>query len=127
MSVLALTDEARAEIARVVAYAEQHVISWTEIQARATGAISGRIGDDPDRYCLLPVGFRCVFNLEMQRAIQYRHLSVSINRKGKLPHPAVVSELAKLFGFPRGIDGDNIALWREEIPGGVAINLIEPT
>lgn len=56
-------------------------------------------GDDP-RYCILLNTYRCVFSFTESRGSIYRHLSVSVPVKGKLPNPVAFNEVAKLFGFP---------------------------
>lgn len=98
MRPLILTEESTAEARNVLRHAEAHVISWAELQAIATGALPPP-GDNPIFACTIPMGYRCVFTHEMQRAIKFRHLSVSVDTPGKWPHEAAVDEIAKLFGF----------------------------
>lgn len=44
--------------------------------------------------------FRCVFSFTVDKdGSLFRHLSVSVPVRGKLPHPAVTEEIARLFGF----------------------------
>lgn len=126
MSVLAFTPEVDEAIARCVEHAKSHVISWPELQARATGAIKDAVGDDPDFVVDIPVGYRACFSYEMQRGIKCRHLSISVGRRGKLPHEQAVHELCKRFGFTEGLKGPNVTIWLENLPDGYsAINVLE--
>jgi hypothetical protein len=62
--------------------------------ATAPGEIAG--------HCLrlgLMGDFRCVFSYTASDGGLYRHLSISVPTRGKIPHPAFAMEIAKLFGF----------------------------
>lgn len=102
MRPLILNAETIAETQRVLKHAEANVISWAELQARATGAIQKPLGDDPAFRCVIPMGYRCVFCFEMQRAIKFRYLSVSVSAPNKFPNEIAMDEIAKLFGFQHG-------------------------
>lgn len=57
-------------------------------------------GDKPEYVLNLYKGFKVVFtHTKMQDGRLYRHLSVSVDKKNKLPHPAAVAEIAPLLGF----------------------------
>jgi hypothetical protein len=87
-----IDDIARADAARVVSYAREHIY-------RPFGDVAADPpGDDPKHVARFNT-FRAVFSITEDRARrQFRHLSVSIPSK-KLPHPAAVFMLADLFGF----------------------------
>lgn len=126
MSALILTDETRATVQRLMAYAAEHVQTLQDSHALALGLILDAPGDNPNFVCDLPIGHHCVFTYEMQVTGKHRHLSVSLARKNKMPNPAVVHEIAKLFGFTDGLHGREVYTWKENIPHGKAINLLEP-
>ena len=70
----------------------------------------------------IPVGFTVAYTVEQQPSGLCGHLSVSVDRKGKVPHPAAVEAIAKLFD--QSID-TSIACWLEEFePGHEAVNLL---
>ncbi len=55
-------------------------------------------GDDP-RYVAHFGTYRCVFTITEMPDGLWRHLSVSVPAKDKLPHPAAIEEIAHLFGI----------------------------
>lgn len=99
MRPLILTPEATAGARRVLAHAEANVISWVELQARATGAVDTPLGSQPEFRCVIPMGYCCVFCFEMQREVKWRYLSVNVDTPGKYPHEIAMDEIAKIFGF----------------------------
>lgn len=125
MRALIINDAVKASIARLEAFAQANIASWADVQSMATSALPP-LGDDPRRTLVIPFGFRCVLSYEMQRAIKCRHLSVSVDQPGKMPHEQAVDEIAKLFGFTQGIHGLSVTVWTEQIGDHRAINLVEP-
>lgn len=110
MRPLILNDETRAEVQRVLRHAEANVMSWAELQGRATGAIKTPLGADPAFRCVIPMGYGCVFCFEMQRAIKLRYLSVSVDTPGKYPNEVAMEEIAKLFGFKHGFRSGKVLI-----------------
>jgi hypothetical protein len=56
-----------------------------------------------------------------------RHMSMSILRKGRVPHPAAVWLVAEELGFSGGLDACRV--WLDDLSdehGGVAINVAQP-
>jgi hypothetical protein len=80
----------------------------------------------PLMHVAIPIGFRAAISVEEQPAGMVRHLSVSADRPGRIPHPTAVVMIAEEFGMLPPFD----ALWLEEFdPGHQAVNvlkLIEP-
>lgn len=69
----------------------------------------------------LPVGVRAAISFEEQPIGMCRHLSISVDIPGALPHPALVESVAKEFGCSHVIG----APWIEEFePGHEAINIV---
>jgi hypothetical protein len=60
-------------------------------------------GDDPN-YVLQLFSYRCVFTITESASGVYKHLSISVPAKDKLPHPAAVEEIAHLFGIKGSVD-----------------------
>lgn len=137
---LIITDAERAEIARVIAYAERKRFSTADMLARAdckqvrwpehvaedlreTDPNRSSMGDDPGFVCKIPVGFRVCFTIEEQPApLDWcRHISISVDEAGMMPHPAAVEMILQAFGYRDGIEA-NIFY----IEQGRAVNVIEP-
>lgn len=73
----------------------------------------------------IPRGYRAALSFEQQPSGLFRHLSVSVDTPGRLPHPEAIAALAREFGFtdfPPTVG----RTWMEEFdPGHHAINVVE--
>lgn len=85
---LVMDDKAKAEVARVKAYAEAH-------HYRPPSKFTP--GDNPKFVARLNT-YRAVFTYTHSNGVVYRDLSVSVPSK-KLPNPAAVWAIADMFGF----------------------------
>lgn len=136
MSVLAIDQATVERIDAAIAQARQKVmpLSMTRETGRPfIGKTDIRLADRPPDYkrpipsvCVeIPVGYMACISFEMQPAGLCRHLSVSIDKPGKVPTREVCLALAVLFGF-RKANTDCVA-WLEEFePGEFAINMVQP-
>jgi hypothetical protein len=60
-------------------------------------------GNDPN-HTLQLMDFRCVFSYTGMDGMVWKHLSISVPAKGKLPSPVAVQEIAHLFGIGGTVD-----------------------
>lgn len=71
-------------------------------------------------------GFMAMFSFEDQPAGLVRHLSISVDAKGKLPRPEAVAMIAREFGFQHVPPDGDCLFWSEEFePGHFAFNVVE--
>lgn len=133
MTVLIVGASERERIAEMIAYAKANPVPLALI-ARATmttadnkGAMVKLADRDPalirpeSQHIEFPGGIRAAFSMEEQPDGLYSHLSVSVARVGKYPHPAVVEMICQEFGVPFPPDHG----WPEEYePGAFAINCL---
>jgi hypothetical protein len=69
----------------------------------------------------LPIGIRAAISFEEQPIGMCRHLSVSVDKPGALPNPAIVESLMKEFGCEHVVGEP----WIEEFePGHEAVNIV---
>lgn len=122
---LFIGDTERAAIKKLVAFAEQNVISSAQL-LRITSGSEKPVGDNPQHVCVIPVGYRCVFSIDDQPTLgPCRHLSVSVLGDGTAPNEVAVETLAKEFGF-RGTYEDMDAIHVEPIAHNkVAVNFLQ--
>lgn len=74
---------------------------------------------------LIPFGYRAAISFEEQPAGIVRHLSVSVDTKGRVPSIPAVEMIAKEFGFTK-LDPSTTRIWVEEFdPGHMAINVVQ--
>lgn len=90
--MLKIDDEARAKVAAVIRYAEQHHYH------PETGEVPA---DDPNLVIQLN-DYRCVFSFTHADNTVWRHLSMSVPNDA-YPHPAAAFLIADAFGFT-GLD-----------------------
>jgi len=58
-------------------------------------------GDNP-KFVLRLTDLRCVFTFTEAKGL-WRHLSVSVPDQNAMPHPAMVEEIGRLFGFKKSL------------------------
>lgn len=107
-------------IQQVIDYADQH--RYTIVRQEA-GEVPG---DNPYLVVNIPIGFRCVYSVtqDPENGRYWRHLSVSVDGRGKWPHPTAIGLLMEAFGF-RGkhSQDEGVLLWVER--DAEAINVAE--
>lgn len=92
MRVLVIGEAEKEAAKRLVEYAEKPENHYKP------GPDAKVPGDDPS-YVLQLYDFRCVFTITESKDGVWRHLTISVPAKDKLPHPAAVEEIAHLFGI----------------------------
>lgn len=97
MRPLIIDDSIRERISQCIAYSKEHVYSVADLMIRDAGAVAAP-GSNLNHVVEIPVGYRCVFSVEQQRKL-VRHLSVAVDRPGKLPSVPAVEMIMKEFGF----------------------------
>lgn len=125
--VITKAEEERA--AEIVMHAERHPFTIEMLRAVMKGERS-KAGDRPELEMFFPMGFKVAFSIELQPepAGRCRHLSMSVQEEGRVPHWVAVDMVLPLFGF-RGSVRDRkewLAIWEEECwPGHMAINVLQ--
>ena len=119
MAILVINEDSKSEIQRVVKHAKEHVYSLDDLFDIKNGRLEVP-GDDPAFVCVIPDGFRCVFTIENQPSGKYRHLSVSVSRKNKLPSVPAMEAIMEEFGFDGKIENSIV-----NTEDDVAINVLE--
>jgi hypothetical protein len=102
--VLVDDDKAKAEVKRVLDFAQQPE-NYYKVGPGGF-SLQKPPGDDPRHVAHLVDGFRCVFSLTRSIVEQktYRHLTISIPSSPNLPNPYAAFMIAQMFGFT-GWDG----------------------
>lgn len=122
MKLLLLTKDIRKRFKTLVIFAEEHKFTMDHLLDIKNG--EGVIAGEMEEYTLEFDNFRVVFSIEEQVPGDVRHLSVSVNKVGKLPSVFVVEEIMKLVGFENELE--NCAISLEDLPdGGQAVNVLE--
>lgn len=110
----------REDIAKVIAYAKEHKYDQHKMKRVMAGDIKPA-GLDPGFIVHIHDGYRMVYSLEQQPVVGWcHHLSISVEKTKKYPHPVVTMEIMKLFGM----EGDFkkcLSIWQEEVTESVNI------
>lgn len=74
----------------------------------------------------LPVAFLVTFSIETGHPCgTARHMSMSVDREGRLPHPQAIWMVALELGFTGGLEA--CMHWLEDLAGhGEAVNVVQP-
>lgn len=93
-SVLVINDDVRARAAAITKFAVR------KENVYRPGPTAKIPGDNP-QYVLATGSYRAVFSVteHPQEKILYKHLSISVLGKGRLPSTEAVSDILPLFGF----------------------------
>lgn len=130
MRALIIGDTEVAAINEAVATARKRPNRWEDIGPNAVPidvklSLADRKGQRifPGISVLLAIGYRAAISFEYQPSGLHRHLSVSVDEPGKVPHQAAIAMIAKAFGFHEPPwDG----AWLEEFePGHYALNILQ--
>jgi len=120
---LAIDEQIRGFIERVLNYAEENKISFDMTKEMIAGT-RPPIGDNRNYVCYIPVGFRVAYSIEEQPCGWCRHMSVSVSTKDRVPSIPAVEMLMKEFGF-EGTINDQLHVGMEDIgEGHRAVNVL---
>lgn len=97
---LSVGNEERQKLLELKKYAEEHVMSFDEL-IKIFAKIVSPAGDRPEHTLFIPEGFKVVFSIEEQKPGKCRHLSVSVDKEGKLPSVGHVTFLMNILGFQK--------------------------
>jgi hypothetical protein len=98
MRAMVIDDNVKRDLERLAAYAEKHVLSMDELLDMVNKQAPPP-GDNKNFVVEIPFGYRVVYTIEDQPAGKVRHLSVSVDKKGKLPSITAVEEIMRMIGF----------------------------
>lgn len=125
MIPLVIDEKVRADIQRVKEYASKNVVSLETLKGLMAGQGLPLPGDKEEFSLCVPMGFKVVYSHEEQPHGVCRHLSISINVEGRVPHPQAVIMMCQEFGFINVFA--DCMVWTEKIGDALeAINVVEP-
>lgn len=125
---LIMTEEARQQIVALRKLAEDNPVNMVGLTERLQIPYEKEMhmAQMTAQTMMIPMAFLVTFSIEFGHPVgPCRHLSMSVQREGRIPHPAAVWMVAKEFGF-WGVIEDCEAVWNEELKShGVAINVVQ--
>ncbi len=133
--MLIIGDAERAAITAAVERAAAHPMSLETVKELAQAIPQDRndltladrkaaLKRPESEHVAIAGGYRASISFEQQPIGLCRHLSVSVDTPGRLPHMLAVGMIAEAFGF---IAGAPRHIWVEEFaPGHHAVNVVEP-
>lgn len=98
LRILIIDDELKRKVSEVLAYA------CLPENLYRPGLDAKIPGDDP-KHVVITGDYKIVFSLTYIRAedTTYRHFSMSVGNRSRLPHPVAIEEVISLFGFFGGL------------------------
>jgi hypothetical protein len=130
MRPLVIGEAQKAALARLREAAAQAPVDMPALQAvfkaQDQEAMARHRAQMTAQTVALPVGFLVTFSVEHGHpAGVCRHLSVSVDGPGKLPHPAAVEMIAAEMGFAGGLAA--CVVYPEDLQRrGKALNVVQP-
>jgi hypothetical protein len=139
MSILIIGPEEQEAIRVAIAMARSNPVPWEVMQSIADPTPTSTLRMDQEKQKIVDDVYkqypsqsltlgncRVAFSFEYQPAGLFRHLSVSVQRKRKVPHYEVVKMLALEFGFSSFPPERPFRIWNEEYEKDhFAVNIIE--
>jgi hypothetical protein len=146
MSILLIGPAEQKKIKDAIGRATARPVRWETVKDVATGDYTPTLKLDerkrkpgvvrPASEHLILGNVRVAYSHEEQPAGMFRHLSASVRRPGKLPHPMACAMICEAFGFSPAICAVIMQapvteafvgrIWLEEFdPGHYAVNIIE--
>lgn len=126
MRPLLIDNEAKAKIECVMKYAEMNPFSMDEMLDIYNKELSP--AGDMDGFAVnLYRGFKVVYSIEKQPSGKFKHISISVDKEGKLPSIESAQLIISEFGFTGNISGgtcDKVAM-ETFAPNHQAINIWE--
>ena len=110
---LAIDEQIRGFIKRVINYAGENRVTLSMMKEIAAGK-RPPIGDNRNYVCYIPVGFRAAYSIEEHSGGWFKHLSVSVSTKRRVPNIPTIEMLLVEFGF-KGTINDQYNVYLEDI------------
>jgi hypothetical protein len=129
MTVLIIGEDERALIAELRAVVEaREPMTAADLLAVAAADIEAFRDAMNMQSVDIPIGYVATYSIEVQPNAPppgiCRHISISVDRPGKLPHPAAVDMILEAFGMQPIAKSSKV--WIEDIcPGQKAINVLQ--
>jgi hypothetical protein len=129
MAALLIGEPERQKIAELIAVAAAGVMSPQRALDAANEDLAG-YRDMMGRMLSieLPVGYYVTYSHERQPSGLCHHISVSVDRPGKMPSVEAVNMILEAFGMQpvlKAVPGKRV--WIEDVePGQKAINIVQP-
>lgn len=124
MRPLILNNPTRMAIDTVRKYAIENPLCLEDMFKIDKGELPAA-GDNPLRVCHIEAGFRVVYTIEEQPGATVRHISVSIDRKDKLPSIEHVSAIMIAFGMSKLLPGEDVIQIEKWGEGESAVSVIQ--
>lgn len=126
---LVIEEEVRSQIKACVELAEANPVDMPSLMERIKDPEQKRLhmAQMTRQTIDIPVAYAVTFSIERGHPCgDCRHMSMSVQREGRIPSPIAVWMIAQEFGF-WGIIEDVAAMWVEDLQGhGKAINVVQP-
>ena len=124
MRALVIGQTERARIAELRTLAAANPIDPLTAQAAAEKDMAAFRDFMGNMAVELPVGYHVAYSHERQPIGVCHHISISVDRAGKVPHPAAVEMILGEFGMAPM--GQSVCLWIEDVgPTIKAINIVQ--
>jgi len=110
MRILQIGPETKEDIEKLLKFADENRYSTAMLKLIEDGSLDPP-GDNPDYMLYIHDGYRVVYTVEMhphkeegKEGIWLRHISISVDKKGKYPQPVAVQMILRAFKMSDDFD-----------------------
>jgi len=120
MRILQIDDNSKKDICKLKMYAKANRFDKFQLKLIMSGDLIPA-GDNPDYVIHLHDGYRVVYSIEQQPIGWCRHISISVETKGKYPNEQAVENILKAFDITPL--KDSVSVWVDR--GTESINVLQ--
>jgi hypothetical protein len=127
MAALVIREDERAALRELVARAEAAPVDMLTLMLRLASAEgkAAHMAQMTAQSLMLSVGFVVTFSIELGHGGgAARHMSMSTQREGRVPHPEALWMVAEELGFVGGLEACD-KVWPERLRQGLAVNVVQ--
>lgn len=125
---LVIDEEVRSQIKACIELAQANPVDMPTLMERLKDPLKKEhhMAQMTRQTVKIPFAYMVTFSVERGHGIgECRHMSMSVQREGRIPNPVGVWMIAKEFGF-WGELNECEAIWEEDLQGhGKAINIVQ--
>lgn len=126
---MVIDDEVRSQIKACIELAEANPIDMPALMERIKDPLKKEhhMAQMTRQTVKIPLAFMVTFSVEDGHPVgRCRHMSMSVQKKDRLPHPIGLWMIAKEFGFWGETIESCDGVWKEDLQGhGTAINIVQ--
>ena len=115
MRPLVIGENEKEALSKLKQNAESNIFSFDDL-LDMKNEVTEIVGDRPDFFCYIPVGYRVVYSIEEHPLkegggfLKIRHASISVDKPKSLPSPEACELIIKELGYENGMENCQLSI-----------------